>query len=152
MASATQHKDMKRETEPRVQSTSPDLVDVLATNERFYAAFSECDYVLMESLWSRRDQVGMIPPGWAPLSGRNPVMTIWRRLFDNGNATAVECADAHAYVFNDAAFVTCTEKFTGGELSATNIFIREDGQWKIVHHHAGPRPQEPAGPPAGTVH
>jgi hypothetical protein len=26
----------------------------------------------------------------------------------------------------------------GAELCATNVFAREDGAWKLVHHHAGP--------------
>ena len=143
---------MKRETEHRPQTMSGDHIDVLATNERFYSAFSECDYMLMESLWSQNDRVAMIPPGWAPLAGRGAVMAIWRRLLDNGRAPAVECHDARAYVFDDAAFVTCTEKFAGGEMSATNVFVREDGQWKIVHHHSGPRPQETAAPPSDSVH
>ena len=35
-----------------------------------------------------------------------------------------------------AAFVVCTERFPGVELVATNVFVREDGAWKLVHHHA----------------
>ena len=25
-----------------------------------------------------------------------------------------------------------------GKMTATNVFERQNGEWKIVHHHAGP--------------
>jgi hypothetical protein len=37
----------------------------------------------------------------------------------------------------DSAYVVCGEAIDGAELVATNFFVREDGAWKLVHHHAG---------------
>ena len=39
----------------------------------------------------------------------------------------------------EAAWVVCHEAVEGGPpmLVATNLFAREDGGWKMVHHQAG---------------
>jgi hypothetical protein len=42
------------------------------------------------------------------------------------------------YVGLGMAFVVCVETLSGGRLAATNVFVREGGEWRIVHHHAGP--------------
>jgi hypothetical protein len=36
--------------------------------------------------------------------------------------------------------VTCYEgnAHQPAHLAATNVFVLEDGQWRMVHHHAGP--------------
>jgi hypothetical protein len=41
-------------------------------------------------------------------------------------------------VIGDSAYVVCGESIEGAELVATNVFVREDGTWKLVHHQAGP--------------
>ena len=46
--------------------------------------------------------------------------------------------EATAFVHGDMAFVVCEERLPGGVLVATNVFVREDGDWKICHHHAAP--------------
>jgi SnoaL-like domain len=47
--------------------------------------------------------------------------------------------------------ITCEEELGSGTLVATNIFAKEDGVWRIVHHQAGPqvmqRPHPAARPP-----
>jgi hypothetical protein len=48
--------------------------------------------------------------------------------------------------------VICSEHLEGGTLAATNVFAREGGAWKLVHHQAGAQP-EPVDPAASsTVH
>ena len=43
-----------------------------------------------------------------------------------------------------AGFVTCTEIVdatdTMGRIVATNVFEKQGGKWKIVHHHGSPAP------------
>jgi hypothetical protein len=41
-------------------------------------------------------------------------------------------------VLGESAYVVCGEAVDGAELVATNLFVREDGAWKLVHHQAGP--------------
>jgi hypothetical protein len=33
--------------------------------------------------------------------------------------------------------VVCEEELDGGTLIASNLFVREDGSWRLVHHQAG---------------
>ena len=49
-------------------------------------------------------------------------------------------------MIGDVAYVVCNELLPGAELCATNVFVREAGLWKLIHHHAGPvasRMEEP---------
>ncbi|WP_276603288.1 nuclear transport factor 2 family protein [Nannocystis pusilla] len=49
-------------------------------------------------------------------------------------------------------YVICAQTIGDTELVATNIFVREDGEWKMVHHHAGPVVRRRGGrPPSGPV-
>jgi ketosteroid isomerase-like protein len=47
---------------------------------------------------------------------------------------------ARAQIVGELAIVICYEG--NGEqpahLAATNVFVLEDDEWRIVHHHAGP--------------
>ena len=125
---------------------------VLFANDRFYAAFQSRDLEAMDQLWARRAAVACIHPGWPALSGRDDVMESWRGIL-GGQSPAVTCRNAEAFVAGESAFVTCYEVIGDGLLVATNLFVREDGEWRMVHHQAGPcnmppetleEPEEPA--------
>jgi len=34
--------------------------------------------------------------------------------------------------------VICRELVGGSPLAATNVFVREDGAWRLLHHQSGP--------------
>ena len=104
----------------------------------FYDALVRGDYDTMESLWSESDDVAVVHPGWPPLHGREAVMDSWRRIMVGDSTRDIFCRDARCYLMDKTAFVVCSECFPEGELVATNIFVREDGEWKIVHHQGGP--------------
>ena len=106
-------------------------------NELFYQALANGDYASMEPLWSGSDDVVVIHPGWPALHGREAVMDSWRRILTGTSTRAIFCRDARCYLMDKMAFVVCSESFPEGELVATNIFIKEDGEWKIVHHQGG---------------
>lgn len=114
-----------------------DDADVVAANASFYEAFRDQSLAAMDALWARRSPVACIHPGWPALVGRARVMASWTAIFESG-APAIECAAPEAHVLGDVAFVTCTELVDDGQLVATNLFAREDGVWRMVHHHAGP--------------
>jgi ketosteroid isomerase-like protein len=63
----------------------------------------------------------------------------------------MRCDHARAQLFGELAIVTCYEG--NGEhpahLAATNLFTREDGVWRLVHHHAGPLSAPIPKPPSG---
>jgi ketosteroid isomerase-like protein len=112
--------------------------EVLAANSAFYAAFGDADAEAMDGIWARRAPCACIHPGWDALIGRDRVMESWRRMFESGGAPPISCSGAVAHLFGDFAYVTCVEKVPGATLVATNVFSREDGHFRLVHHHAGP--------------
>jgi len=126
-------------------------LEVLEANEAFYRAFAARDAEAMDALWARRAPVACIHPGWDALDGREDVVGSFRALLTSGGAPGVRCTAAAAHVVGEAAFVTCHELIAGARLVATNVFAREDGVWRMVHHHASPmapaqvrtRPPEP---------
>ncbi len=111
--------------------------DVLLANDSFYQAFAGRDVDRMEEVWARRAPVACVHPGWQPLMGRDAVMASWRGILRGPGAPDITCTEAICHVVGDGAFVVCIERLDGGTLVATNVFIREDGAWRIIHHQAG---------------
>jgi ketosteroid isomerase-like protein len=112
--------------------------EVLAANLEFYRAFAARDAAAMDALWARRLPVACTHPGWEPLRDRRGIVESWRRILDNPGAPGVMCHDEQVFLYGDVAIVVCEEELRGGTLAATNVFAKEDGAWRIVHHHAGP--------------
>ncbi len=115
-----------------------DEAELIAANQAFYTAFERRDYAVMEALWSRSAPVACIHPGWDALFSRETVLESWRAILGASRTPTVRCSRARAFVFGDAAYVVCTESIGGADLVATNVFVREDGTWRLVHHQAGP--------------
>lgn len=112
--------------------------DVLAANQAFYDAFARRDPGAMDQLWSRRHPVACIHPGWNVLRTRDEVMASWDAIITNRNQSRIVSGGAEAMLFGDTAVVICREFVAGAPLLATNVFVNEDGRWRIVHHHSGP--------------
>jgi hypothetical protein len=122
---------------------------VLAANLEFYRAFGTCDYPAMNALWARSAPVQCIHPGWPAIMGREPVMRSWRNLLTSPEPTRVACHDDQAILYEDFALVICEEELSAGNLVATNMFVKEDGRWRMVQHQASPligRAQPPRPP------
>jgi ketosteroid isomerase-like protein len=113
---------------------------VLLANASFYRAFSEGDAAAMLELWARSAPVACIHPGAPVLVGREAVLQSWRQILRAEQAFSLRCDSATVQLLGSVALVLCYE---GGEaepahLAATNVFVLEDGAWRMVHHHAGP--------------
>jgi ketosteroid isomerase-like protein len=111
---------------------------VLDANETFYRAFAERDIGLIDTLWARDVHVTCIHPGWNLLSGREEVMASWEAILQNPGQARVVAGGAEAEVLGHAAVVVCREFVAGTALIATNVFVREEGQWRLQHHHSSP--------------
>ena len=112
---------------------------MLEANDAFYAAFAHRDAEAMDALWAREAEVACLHPGWELLVGREAVVTSWRRIILGGGAPpGIRCERASAHVVGDTAWVVCAEIVPGGALAATNVFVREDGAWRLAHHHSSP--------------
>ena len=110
---------------------------VLAANLEFYRAFAVRDLTAMDSLWARRAPVACVHPGWTALKDRDAIIESWAGILSNPAAPRVTCFDEHAFLYGDVALVLCEEELEGGTLAASNLFVREDGVWRIAHHQAG---------------
>ncbi len=111
---------------------------VLFANEAFYRAFADRDPEAMDEVWARDAAIVCIHPGWPPVVGRDEVMASWRAILTNPDSPATQPRAAQAYLLGEQAFVVCYEEIDGQFLIATNIFTREGGRWRLVHHQAGP--------------
>ena len=110
---------------------------VLAANLEFYRAFAARDFDAMEALWAQRVPVACTHPGWPVLAERAAIMESWDGILSNPEAPRVTCMDERVYMYGELALVLCEEELDGGTLAASNFFVREDGAWKLAHHHAG---------------
>ena len=129
-------------------SEAADTAAVLFANDAFYVAFQTADAEAMERVWAKRDGISCLHPGWPPLIGRKMVIQSWRGIFSNANQPPVSPHGAHAELHGDAAVVVCYETVAGHTLVATNVFVREDGAWRMVHHQSGEAQMPPGTVPA----
>ncbi len=112
--------------------------EALNANEGFYRALGSSDAGAMENVWARVAPVTCLHPGWTLLSGREAVLESWRTILANPNQPRIVGGGASVTVFGDAALVLCREVVSGSALYATNVFVREEGTWRMTHHHSGP--------------
>ncbi len=111
---------------------------LLAANDAFYRAFNQRDLEAMEMVWSQSVPVSCIHPGWNLLSGRAEVLESWEAIMSNPEQVRIVSGGATAEVVGSVAFVVCREFVGGSPLIATNLFVREGIDWRLVHHHSSP--------------
>lgn len=113
---------------------------ILRANAEFYRAFNRGDAAAMQALWAKHANVACFHPGSTLLLGREAVLESWRSMLREPPAFRLRCDHAAVSLFGETAIVTCYEG-TGdraAHLAATNVFVLEEGAWRMVHHHAGP--------------
>ncbi len=111
---------------------------VWSANHEFYRAFTGRDATAMDAIWAREAPVTCVHPGWTPLAGRAAVLKSWHDILANPESPRVMCHDDRAVLHGDIALVLCEEELETGHLIATNIFIREANEWRMIHHQASP--------------
>lgn len=127
--------------------------DILRLNRNFYRAFAEHDFEAMDELWADSLPVSCIHPGWQALFGRADVMTSWRDLMRSGPATPIVARAERVSLYRDTALVLCEEVLNGSAvLAAANLFVREDGEWRLAHHQASPLAPRPEPEPKRRLH
>ncbi len=121
--------------------------EVRRAAERFYAAQTRGlngDFGPMEELWSHGSDVSVMPPSGGRVLGWEEVRAAWERAaqaFSGGQVTLEDVVVVP--ISEDAAYTMGTERghrkvgdqtihFEG---RVTNVYRREAGEWKIVHHH-----------------
>lgn len=130
--------------------------EILAANNAFYKAFADRDIAAMEALWAKNHPVSCVHPGWPPLMGRDAVMASWRDVLSASESMEIRVQDIGVQGFGDTALVLCGEILNGrAALSAANLFVREDGKWRLAFHQSGQivmRDENAPPPPRPVLH
>ncbi|HYG89858.1 MAG TPA: nuclear transport factor 2 family protein [Azospirillum sp.] len=127
-----------------------DADTVLALNQSFYRAFASLDYTAMDALWAQQLPVACLHPGWTLLLGREAVMESWRALLAGPQPQSVHPRNEQVLMLGDTALVLCEEVLPGTVCAASNLFAREDGAWRLVHHQSGPLAPAAERPPPSS--
>ncbi len=132
-----------------------DEQEVLAANQAFYRALQALDLEKMQAVWWHEDWAKCVHPGGELIEGWEEIAESWSNIFRSTEQMRISISRPLVKVVGDAAWVSCIENvtstFEGGfataMVEATNIFVRRQGRWRMVHHHAAPLPGRV---PAGT--
>lgn len=121
---------------------------LLFANEQFYLAFNNSDFDLMEALWARQSPVICIHPGWPALTDRESILESWQRILAGSESPGISHDNAQVFDHGSYACVVCYESVGDNRLVATNAFVEEDGEIRMVLHQAGgctdaPEPEPP---------
>ncbi len=116
----------------------------LFANEAFYRAFADRDMEAMDGVWASNASVCCIHPGWDAIQERKGNLESWRSILSNPGSPDIRCRAADVIMWSEVAAVVCFEQIGESYLMATNIYIHEDGHWRIVHHQAGPTSAVPS--------
>lgn len=111
---------------------------VLELNRAFYRAFSDRNFSAMDALWAVELPVSCIHPGWVALFGREAVMESWSDVLSVPKGVALHARNERVLLYGDTALVLCEEVLGAAVLAAANLFVREQGTWRLAHHQSGP--------------
>src|SRR5690554_6588025 len=111
---------------------------VMSANREFYRAFAAGDIVAMDALWAREQPVACIHPGGPVLGNRAIIMDSWASILLGPDRPKVQAQKVKVFLIGDTAFVNCYERLSDGLLAATNVFLRQDGSWRLVLHQSSP--------------
>jgi len=114
---------------------------------KFYTSLNALfkgDAAPMKEVWSHADDVSYMGPGGGFQVGWDQVSTTWDEQAALKLGGKIEPQDTRVTVGNDLAFVQCYEKGDNKDaagqdvkvsIRATNVFRKENGQWKMIAHH-----------------
>ena len=131
-----------------------------ACERAFYAAFSACDLEAMMAVWAERAPLLCIHPGGPPLTDRDEVARSWAHIFRGGGGVEFTLSHLQARAGGDVAVRYVHENIHHGPglratavVCATNVYVREEGGWRMCAHHASPGPAPaPGTEESGAVH
>lgn len=120
--------------------------EVRRASETFYAALNDMangDARQLAEIWSHGGSVTTMHPIGGREVGWDQVRGSWEQVAKVASEGEVRLTDQLIEVVGDMAYEVGTEqgkaKFNGQPVSinhrVTNIYRRESGTWKVVHHH-----------------
>jgi ketosteroid isomerase-like protein len=134
-----------------VLAQSRDAEAIKAANTGFYAALSARDLAALDRVWDHKGQVfNIFGVSKTPMIGWNAVRTGYEDLYNRFSEISVNMPEPSIRQDGDCAVVIGVEtqnvRLPNGEsasalLPATNVFVKRDGRWLMVHHHSSRPPQ-----------
>lgn len=120
--------------------------EVRKASTQFYAALNTMlngDAAPLSHIWSHSPDVTTMHPVGGRQVGWSEVQKAWEQVAKATTDGKVELKDQLIRITGDVAYELGTEnaEFTlggqkvSGEVRVTNIYQREAGAWKIIHHH-----------------
>jgi ketosteroid isomerase-like protein len=120
--------------------------EVRAASEKFYAALNRMingDAGPLGDIWSHSATVTTMHPIGGRQVGWDEVRGSWEQVAKLASAGQVKLVDQIIQVAGDMAYelgveegqVTLAGQLVPIEDRVTNVYKREAGAWKIVHHH-----------------
>ena len=137
-----------RGTQENEKHTMTTETEVKQASDQFYTALNQMlatgDAGALPAVWSQGQTGSTMNPIGDRELGRDQVLALWEQAgpaFSEGKASVDDLVVVPLGA--DVAYTVGTERFAGkvggetfrGEWRATNIYRREDGGWRIVHHH-----------------
>jgi ketosteroid isomerase-like protein len=130
-----------------VRASDDETQGVRAANDKFYAALNAMftgDVAPMRDVWSHGDDVTYMGPGGEFTIGWNDVSAKWDAQAALKLGGRVEPKDTRITAGQDMAVASTVEvghnmDAEGNpmpvEIRATNLFRKENGEWKMIGHH-----------------
>jgi ketosteroid isomerase-like protein len=122
--------------------------EVRTVSDKFYSGLSRMDASALPEIWSHSNDVSTMHPMGGEQVGWEEVRASFEQAEGVMTDSHVELIDQRICAGTDLAFETGIER--GGaklagesvefEHRVTNVYRREDGQWKMVHHHTDVSP------------
>jgi ketosteroid isomerase-like protein len=120
--------------------------EVRSASEQFYRALNGMangDAGLLAEIWSNSPEVTTMHPIGGREVGWDAVRASFQGVADNAAEGRIELSDQIIHLVGDLAYELGVErghfKLAGQSIDiehrVTNIYRREGGAWKIVHHH-----------------
>ena len=126
--------------------------DIRQASERFYAALNRTingDAGPMMEVWSHNSDVATMHPLGGRQTGWEQVRDVWEQVaqaFSDGQVSiedlvVVPLSDDVAYTLgHEYGRAKLGEETVGVDWRVTNIYRREEGEWKMVLHHTDVSP------------
>ena len=122
------------------------LKTLMAAEQVFYQAFTEQDLKAMMQVWADHCPVFCIHPGGDLLSGREEIKTAWQQIFTAKVPFRFELEYHHQDKRSDqfgliqVAETLFLQNHRVGTILATNGYCLVEDGWRMVLHHASPKP------------
>jgi ketosteroid isomerase-like protein len=123
---------------------------VVEATKRFYAAIEKMvsgeGLEEMERAWHHSEKATIRHPidNWSV--GWDQIWATWQftATFGRADRAGSTVLEIKPYVFGDVAYATvvfvASPAWGGEKMMCTNVLLKKDGEWKIIHHHADPSP------------